>query len=192
MATTGTTISMLTMAVDWIKAEVKLFTKSFQLETVNWRNKQIKRLQRKRNKILRHQKHRGIVDWTLPIVEKQLGALQEEAAEIDALRAGKRWREKGEKKARSDLRDPVSGELCEDQEAKEKIVQQFYSKLHTPGPPNYHAMNRLIAKIPNNVKLNDSQRDTMMLSISMNEILKNPSELQDKVALAPMVVHMKF
>ncbi|KAI8051929.1 uncharacterized protein B0P05DRAFT_480015, partial [Gilbertella persicaria] len=76
---------------DWIKAEVKLFTKSFQLETVNWRNKQIKRLQRKRNKILRHQKHRGIVDWTLPIVKKQLGALQEEAAEIDALRAGKRW-----------------------------------------------------------------------------------------------------
>lgn len=45
---------------DWIKGEVKLFVKSFQQADLNWRKQQLKRLQSKRNGILRQQQNRNL------------------------------------------------------------------------------------------------------------------------------------
>lgn len=82
---------------DELKMEVKTFTKSFQLDRKSWRNKTIKKLQSKRNRILRDYKNTSVLSLLLPSVEALLGKLQEEQAEIEVLKAGKFWRENNEK-----------------------------------------------------------------------------------------------
>ncbi|KAI9482816.1 MAG: hypothetical protein EXX96DRAFT_460661, partial [Benjaminiella poitrasii] len=62
-----------------------------------WRRKELKRHQRKRNQILRQYKHFNILSLLLPSIETRIGKLQEEISEIDILKAGKYWREHGEK-----------------------------------------------------------------------------------------------
>ncbi|CEP06938.1 hypothetical protein, partial, partial [Parasitella parasitica] len=84
---------------DWVKQEVKSFIKAFQLTDNNWRDKQLKKLQGKRNMMIRQSKNRGLYFQVLATIERQIGSLQESVAEVAALRAGKTWREKGEKDA---------------------------------------------------------------------------------------------
>ncbi|KAI7887774.1 uncharacterized protein EV154DRAFT_567155 [Mucor mucedo] len=84
---------------DWIKGEVKLFVKSFQQEDLNWRKQQLKRLQSKRNRILRQQKNRNLTFPELINVEIQIASFQQSIAEIEILKAGKFWREHREKSA---------------------------------------------------------------------------------------------
>ncbi|KAI9361388.1 Endonuclease/exonuclease/phosphatase, partial [Pilaira anomala] len=76
---------------DWIKQAVKSFVRDFQLEDLNWRKKQLVKLQRKRNKFLRQQKNRGFCYTILERTEQQISSLQEELAEIEILKAGKFW-----------------------------------------------------------------------------------------------------
>ncbi|GAN07739.1 hypothetical protein MAM1_0173c07242, partial [Mucor ambiguus] len=84
---------------DWVKAKVKLFTKSYQLKDNNWRKQQIKHLQKKRNLMYRLKKTRGLYFGILGTIEAQIGSLQESLAEIEILKSGKHWRENGEKSA---------------------------------------------------------------------------------------------
>ncbi|CEP15301.1 hypothetical protein [Parasitella parasitica] len=70
-----------------LKEEIKTFTRSFQLDRNTWRHRSIKKLQSKRNRILRDYKNTGILSLLLPSLEALLGKLQEEQAEIDVLNA---------------------------------------------------------------------------------------------------------
>jgi hypothetical protein len=87
------------LAWDQIKEETKTFTKSFQLDRNSCRQKAIKKLQSKRSRILRNYKNTAILSMLLPQVEALLSSLEEEHAQIESLKAGKLWREKGEKAA---------------------------------------------------------------------------------------------
>lgn len=73
---------------DWVKQEVKIFTKAFQIADNNWRDKPLKKLQRKRNMMLRQSKNRGLYFQVLETIERQIGILQESVAEVAALKAG--------------------------------------------------------------------------------------------------------
>jgi hypothetical protein len=84
---------------DELKEETKTFTKSFQQERNSCRHKAIKKLQSKRNRILRSYKNTAVLSMLLPQIEALLSSLEEEYAQIEALKAGKLWREKGEKSA---------------------------------------------------------------------------------------------
>lgn len=62
-----------------------------------WRDRQLKRFQRKRNKILRHYpNNETVLNQRLSIVEKLIGDLQQEIVDIQALKTSIRWREHGE------------------------------------------------------------------------------------------------
>ncbi|KAI7889501.1 uncharacterized protein EV154DRAFT_565327 [Mucor mucedo] len=92
------------------------------------KRKQIERLQTCRSKIIaKHSDHPAILNQLLPTVEQQLGILQKEVAEIDAIRAGRHWQEQGEisagylkrtitqreqQRTMNAVSHPVSGELC--------------------------------------------------------------------------------
>ncbi|GAN11848.1 hypothetical protein MAM1_1106d11462, partial [Mucor ambiguus] len=89
--------SMPQQTWDWVEGDVKHFIKTYQLADNNWRAKELRRLQRKRNMMLRQSKNRGLYFQVLETINIQIGALQESAAELQALKAGKNWREKGEK-----------------------------------------------------------------------------------------------
>lgn len=172
---------------DWVKAEVKLFVKSFQIEDFNWRRKQLLRLQSKRNKILRHQKHRGLLNQILPTLEIQIASLQQSISEIEILKAGKFWRENGEKspgflkrlatarenkRSITGLRDPLNNEMCYTQGSFQEIATQFYSTLFTPEPINELAARELFRSIPSHLKLTTDQQVELLDPILVVDILE--------------------
>ncbi|KAL7320148.1 hypothetical protein PS15m_000066 [Mucor circinelloides] len=125
---------------DWGKAEDKIIVKPFQLEDLNWRKQQLHHLLSKRNKMMRQQKNRGLVFQGLEYVNTQITLLQHSLAEIVILKAGKFWRENGEKSAGylkrtamtrenkrsiTELRDPDTGELCREQHGISDIATTF-------------------------------------------------------------------
>ncbi|KAG1436349.1 hypothetical protein G6F56_013595 [Rhizopus delemar] len=57
---------------DNLKNEACSFTRSFQLDRKSWRMKQIKKQNKKRNRILRDYSNHGILSHLLPVVERQL------------------------------------------------------------------------------------------------------------------------
>lgn len=72
---------------------VQQFVRSYQIAENNWRVKELKRLQSKRNKMICQSNNRGLYYQVLGTVNTEIGALQESIAEIQALKAGKQWRE---------------------------------------------------------------------------------------------------
>lgn len=84
---------------DRIKEQVLKFSIQFDRKEEAWRTRQLRQLRSTRNKLLRVLKSQGILLDRLPIVERQIAALQAEITNVDALRAGRRWREKGKKDA---------------------------------------------------------------------------------------------
>lgn len=171
---------------DWIKEEVKRFVKSFQIEDLNWRKKQLLQLQKKRNRFLRQNKHRGLLYTILPRTEQQISALQESIAEIEVLKAGKFWRENGERSAgllkrltisrehRRQIReliDPVDDVPTTEQSHIETIVQSFYSNLYSPDSVDDEALNQLLEQIPSDVQLDSDQQELLLDPIQFEEII---------------------
>lgn len=171
---------------DWIKAEVKLFIKQYQVEDLNWRKQQLHRLQSKRNKMMRHQKNRNLVFQGLDSVNQQIQSLQHSLAEIEILKAGKFWREHGEKspglfkrltvsrtnqRSIVELRDPETGEMCQDQERIANIATAFYTTLFTPDATDSTALSIMIRNIPSHLKLTIDQQESLMMPIDVEELL---------------------
>ncbi|RCI00048.1 hypothetical protein CU098_006066, partial [Rhizopus stolonifer] len=139
----------------------------------------------------RSQKKFQTLAWRLPDIERQIVTLQEEVAETDMLRADKFWRKKGEnspaylkrtitirrrQKALGDLRDTSTNGLHSDQESKERIVHQFYSKLLSSEANDHRAVQKkMLFYIPDRVCLNDNQRRI----IGIDELAEKANPGQD-------------
>jgi hypothetical protein len=95
----------------------------------------------------------------LPEVENNLAKLQTEIAEIDILRAGKRWIENNEKpvgylKRTAELRSikrnitklvqPEIGLKCLDIKAKLDATSSFYSTLYSAEPIHHHDLESML------------------------------------------------
>jgi hypothetical protein len=171
---------------DWVKEEVKKFVKSFQIEDLNRRRKQLLKLQQKRNKFLRQNKNRGLLFSILPRTEQQISSLQESIAEIEVLKAGKFWRENGERSAGllkritvsretqrqiKELVDPVDEVLSTEQAHIQHIAQSFYSNLYYPDPVDDVALNQMLSQVPSDVCLDSDQQESLLLPIQFEEIL---------------------
>ncbi|KAG1062722.1 hypothetical protein G6F41_011326 [Rhizopus arrhizus] len=135
---------------DLLKKMVKKVTQNFCRNRCQWRNDQIKQLQSQRNDIFRRYSNNSTcLNILLPEVENKLAKLQTEIAEIDILRAGKRWIENNEKSAgylkrtaesRNIKRNitkivhPETGLECLDIKAKLDAASNFYSTLYSAEP----------------------------------------------------------
>lgn len=171
---------------DWIKVQAKTFIRTFQLQQNNWRKKQLNKLQKKRNRILRTYKHFNILHTVLPTIEQQIGSLQDQISEIECLKAGKFWRENNEKspgflkrliKTREsqryipNLTDPVTETMCSSKEEKMNIVEAFYDQLYDPDPVDDSAMTSILTHIPDSCKLTDTQKAILTGPITIEDVL---------------------
>ncbi|KAK4518737.1 uncharacterized protein ATC70_008959 [Mucor velutinosus] len=176
---------------DWIKAEVKMFIKQYQMEDLNWRKQQLHRLLSKRNKMMRHKKTRGLVFQGLDTVNQQIQSLQHSLAEIEILKAGKFWREHGEKspgflkrsvvsrenrRSIVELRNPTTGDLCQDQPSISNIATNFYTSLFTPEALDSTSLSVIIRNIPGHLKLNSEQQESLMMPIDVEELLTDSKQ----------------
>ncbi|CEP15146.1 hypothetical protein [Parasitella parasitica] len=82
-----------------ISSNSKFVAQRVSRKQSEWRVRQIKQLQRKRNKI-RQSKDTRITSHLHPIVERQISHLQSDTAQNQALRASRHWPENGEQVCR--------------------------------------------------------------------------------------------
>ncbi len=102
----------------------------------------------------------------LPEVENKLAKLQTEIAEIDILRANKRWIENNEKpvgyfKQTAELRSikrniikivqPEIGLKCLDTKAKLDATSSFYSTLYSAEPINHHDLESMLNTVDKHI-----------------------------------------
>lgn len=77
---------------DYVKNMVKKFTQRFCRSQSKWREEEIKKLQSKRNGLLRLYRNQQLyIQEIVSPIEQQLNQLQSEIVENNKLRAGKRW-----------------------------------------------------------------------------------------------------
>lgn len=175
---------------DNLKEETKIFARSFQLKRNSCRQKDIKKLQSKRNRILRDYKNTAILSMLLPQVEALLSTLEEEHAQIEALKAGKIWREKGEKSAgflkriassRSthraipDLFNPTTNALTTSHAEKSEVIVDFYRELYSPTSINTTATNSLLGIATNRDRdriLSFEQKEALLVPFVLDEIIE--------------------
>lgn len=170
---------------DQIKALTKSLVRRIGRNRGAWRQRQLKRLQRKRNKFLRIYKETRVLNERLPIIEHQIGILQQEIVDNLALRSGLRWRENGDTSAGvlkrivqqttrqrtlPDIIHPVTGDACETPQHKQEGVKQYYQHLYAPSPISSTDTQFFTSQIPPSDKLPDDKHDTICAAFNLTDI----------------------
>ncbi|KAG1391516.1 hypothetical protein G6F60_012531 [Rhizopus arrhizus] len=161
--------------------------KSFGRRHVQWRAQQLRLLQRKRNRILREQRNHGMLPLLLEIIERQIGALQQEITANNILRAGRHWRENGETSAGylkktistrassryipSLLATPES-EATSNLSEMQNIAKEFYKNLYTCDPVSLSHTEALLNHIPEQNRLAPQMSDLLTTPFSFDDILQ--------------------
>ncbi|KAG1392516.1 hypothetical protein G6F58_012493 [Rhizopus delemar] len=76
---------------DYVKALVKVVTRNYAMDNTNWRIKALRKLQSDRSKFLRSKPPVATRTRRLPAFDVQIASLQNELAEILALKANPHW-----------------------------------------------------------------------------------------------------
>ncbi|KAK4509114.1 uncharacterized protein ATC70_007464 [Mucor velutinosus] len=172
---------------DDIKSLTRSLAQKIGRKQAEWRRRQLRQLQSKRNRILRAYKSTAILNNRLPTIEKAISALQQEMVEHQqALRSGLRWREKGEtsagflkalsthrelQRALPTLKDPSTGTSFASQTEKEQAVHSFYSRLYTPTTVNQRDIQFFTNMIPASHRLSDDSHESLCTPFTLDDIL---------------------
>ena len=155
--------------------------------TASWRANVLRRLQRKRNKILREYKISSFLHPNLPNIEKQISVFQQQIAANAILRAGRHWREHGEKSAgylkrtissRSarrlipELQHPLTSASCTTPTALQDAVVLFYSQLYSPEPIDYNSVSTLTSSLHS---LASTFLDALTAKVTLDELIEGAS-----------------
>jgi hypothetical protein len=184
---------------DQIKSATKRVIRSYGYEYVNWRSNTIKHLEKKRNRILRSKPNIALRTQLIGPIDQQLGQLQQELTEIDALKAGFRWREKGEKSAgflksmhqrrtvqqyittvkRLDEGHTNIGIVAEaphdrtsDPSTMREIVRQYYQKLYNRDHVEPNQIDSYLRGIQFHRTVKQQDNEDLIAPITMEEILE--------------------
>lgn len=170
---------------DNIKTITKTLARRIGRSKGEWRQRQLKRLQRKRNRILRIYKDSRILHDRLPIIEQQIGRIQQDIVETLALRSGIRWRENGEKAAGvlkrlikqqtqqrtiPSIIHPVTGNICDSPQQKQHGTQQFYQHLYTPDPINSQDTTYFTNQIPPNHRISEDKHAPLCAPFCLSDL----------------------
>jgi len=179
----------LTPQVIWdqiIKELARQAAKSCSRRQSEWRRRLLRRLQRKRNKLLRNYKENRLRNDRLPKIESIICKLQRELVDLQALRSGIKWREHGEQSAgflkrltsqRSQqraiptLQHPSSSSLCASTTDKQAAAVAFYTGLYTADAVNNVAINFFISQIPESAKIPDTDHTALCTPFATDELL---------------------
>lgn len=170
---------------DRIKLLTKTIARKIGRRYRDWEHRQLKRLQRKRNKILRQYKLTQQLNARLPIVEKQISLLQQSFTETLALKAGKHWRENGEKSAGylkrtiemrqiksciSELKHPDSQLPCTTTASMQDAAIAFYTNLYTPTEVSPESIDQLSNTIPLSEHVSSSHSSFLLTPFTLENL----------------------
>jgi len=179
----------LTPQVIWdqIKELTRQVAKSCSRRQSEWRRRLLRRLQSKRNKLLRLYKTTQVRNDRLPKIESMIGNLQQELADIQALRSGIKWREHGEKSAgflkrltsqRSQqraiptLQHPISSSDCATTKDKQAAAVAYYERLYTADIVDTEAIRYFTNQIPHTDKILDSDHPSLCAPFTLDELVE--------------------
>jgi len=188
----STTLSLSTVQEQWdkVKTIVRNVAQTVGRRKAEWQKRVLKRLQRKRNKILRCYKSTGVLNPRLHVIENFIGMIQKEISENMALRAGKHWREKGEtsagylkrtietrnvKRNMPPLLHPTTQTLCVTPNDMQNAVTSFYSSLYTPDPIDEESTQDLTSLILPQDQLPSSASITLLRPFTVEELIEGAS-----------------
>lgn len=186
---------------DKIKKATKKVIQNYGYEYCNWRKASIKLLGRKRNRILRGKPSPSIRQILIDPIDIQMAKLQKELSEIEGLKAGIRWREKGEKDAgflkrihqqrtsqqymksirklqndgtQINLNIEISVETTHTSDPNEmrEIVRQYYQHLYTLDQVGDDGIDKYLETIHFEKKAASRENDMIMAPITIEEILQ--------------------
>ncbi|KAG1137584.1 hypothetical protein G6F37_011126 [Rhizopus arrhizus] len=171
---------------DRLKIPIKQVAKTFGRRQAHWRQSQLARLQKKRNRILRQYKVSGVLNHLLPSIELQIGSLQQAIAVNNILRTGRHWREQGEISAgflkrtiasratsryipylKDDNQEsPSSGPL-----AMQSTARSFYQRLYTCEPSSAPATDTILESVPRECVINPSTADSLLDAFEYDDVV---------------------
>jgi hypothetical protein len=70
-----------------------------------------------------------------------------------------------------ELRDPATGELCQDQESIANIATDFYTTLFRREALDSTALSVMIRSIPSHLKLTSEHQESLMMPINVEKLL---------------------
>ncbi|KAG1078402.1 hypothetical protein G6F42_024282 [Rhizopus arrhizus] len=165
--------------------------KSCNRRQAEWRPRLLRRLQSKRNKLLRIYKETRVRNERLPKIEAMIGNLQQDLVDLQALRSGISWREQGEKSAgflkrlithRSHqraiptLQHPTSSALCESTtDKKQTAAVDYYKHLYSADAVDHDAIDFFTSHISDSDKILDTDHDTLCTAFTLEEVVEAAS-----------------
>lgn len=184
--------------------DIKYLTRSLaqrvSRKQAEWRRRQLKHLQRKRNRILRNRKSTAVLNNRLPGIEKAISSLQQEIVEQQPLRSGLHWRGNGETSAGflkrlvtqreyqrtlPTLKDSATGASYTSQAEKEQSVHSFYSHLYTPEIVNPNDTQFFTNMIPPSHRLSNEFHASLCAPFTLDDILDGLSRAPNHSSPGP-------
>ncbi|KAG0930594.1 hypothetical protein G6F32_011943 [Rhizopus arrhizus] len=182
---------------DYVKAQVKVVTRNYAVDYTNWRTKALRKLQSDRNKFLRSKPPVATRTRRLPTFDVQIASLQNELAEILALKANSRWCEEGETSVKylkriyhqrtieqriPSLRPTDEGDPVEDSESMLPIAHDFYQSLYNVDHVDDTRLEDYLNDINNVPELTTDDCATLMEPITIAEIIRETARVVNKVS----------
>lgn len=170
-----------------LKEEIQRVARSFGRRQASWRHQQLRRLQSKRNRILRQYKTDGHLSHLLPVVEHQIGFLQSEITANNILRAGRYWREHGERSAGylkrtidsraasrhiSSLKESPDSVVVTDANEMQDIAKRFYKNLYSCEPVSSYHTETILAHILEQDRLTTEEAAALMVPFRYDDLLQ--------------------
>ncbi|KAG1314597.1 hypothetical protein G6F64_001345 [Rhizopus arrhizus] len=172
---------------DQLKQKIQQVARSFGRRQASWRNRQLRRLQSKRNRMLRQYRTSGILSHLLSVVENQIGSLQEEITANNILRAGRYWREHGERSAGylkrtiesrsvsrhiSSLKESPESEITSDANEMQSIAKSFYQNLYSCEPVSFPQTENILTHITEQDRLSAAATDSLLEPFTYDDLLQ--------------------
>jgi exonuclease III len=180
---------------DTIKQLTQTLARKIGRNKADWRTRHLKQFQRKRNKLIKSFKGQKTLATQILKVEKQITNLQEELVEVAAMKAGLRWREKGEKSAglmkrlatrrehkRSieTLHHPDTDTLCSSPSDLQSAARRYYEVLYTPTPVDPTHIEYFTNQIPPSDRLSPSTQENLCVPFQADDLLDGASRAPTK------------
>ncbi|KAI8364821.1 hypothetical protein EDC96DRAFT_426438, partial [Choanephora cucurbitarum] len=119
-------------------------------------------------------------------LEQEIALLQQEVTESLALKAGQRWREKGETSVRylksmvqqrqateriSAFRNDTTDEPCADKETMLHSAHQFYQQLYTDDSVDANGLDDYLSDIASLPSVRDEDHESLLAPITIDGII---------------------
>ncbi|KAG2213760.1 hypothetical protein INT45_001415 [Circinella minor] len=125
-------------------------------------------------------------DSYLLSLEAKIASVQSDMVHIDALRAGLRWCENGERSAGyikrsietrqtkrniTQLRHPITDRLCNTSDTMTDAAQQFYQQLYTPEPIDFTAIDHLLQSVLNGLLSSSTTQSFLLSAFTLEQLI---------------------